>query len=550
MSRAITVLVCALGGEGGGVLAKWLVDVAHRAGYAAQSTSIPGVAQRTGATTYYLEVFPVPIAQLDGRRPVFGLYPVPGALDLLVSSELLETVRQIGNGLVDPRRTRVITSTGRTWTTQERMQQGDGRYDPQRLTDAVRRFSRGPHLLDMATLTRDSGTVVSAVMLGALAASGVLPMPREAYEAVVQAGGLAATASLRGFGRGFDAVTGVRDPSAVVQPVMADVPASAARGAASNANDPDATGAVAPPPLPAAVANRFPSSLHDLLALGCARLLEYQDQAYADLYVERLARVLAAERASDPSSEHGCATTREATRWLALWMAFDDIVRVAHLKSRAARSDRVRREVRAADGDIVRVFDHFKPGAAEFAGMLAPQPAQALMRWERRRVAAGKAPWALPLKLGAHTVSGMATLRMLGSLKGLRRRGQRFGLEQALIERWLAAVCDSTRPGEGGWQVGHELARCARLIKGYGTTNERGKATLLHLLEHVAVGGGFESNRDRAHAIAQARDAALADEAGQALNDTLARHGIAPRAPLEQPIRWMSRPAVQAARRR
>ncbi|HVQ04998.1 MAG TPA: indolepyruvate oxidoreductase, partial [Burkholderiaceae bacterium] len=54
-SRPITLLVCALGGEGGGVLAQWLVDVAIRAGHAAQSTSIPGVAQRTGATTYYLE---------------------------------------------------------------------------------------------------------------------------------------------------------------------------------------------------------------------------------------------------------------------------------------------------------------------------------------------------------------------------------------------------------------------------------------------------------------------------------------------------------------
>jgi len=71
-NRPITLLVCALGGEGGGVLTEWLVDIARHAGYAVQSTSIPGVAQRTGATTYYIEVFPVPIAQLGGQRPAPG----------------------------------------------------------------------------------------------------------------------------------------------------------------------------------------------------------------------------------------------------------------------------------------------------------------------------------------------------------------------------------------------------------------------------------------------------------------------------------------------
>ena len=101
----------------------------HRA-VSAQSTSIPGVAQRTGSTTYYFEVFPVPAQRLGGRKPVFSLHPVPGALDVLVSSELLETVRQIGNGMADAERTLVVTSTSRTLTTAEKMQLGDGRVAP------------------------------------------------------------------------------------------------------------------------------------------------------------------------------------------------------------------------------------------------------------------------------------------------------------------------------------------------------------------------------------------------------------------------------------
>ena len=187
-NRPITLLVCALGGEGGGVLTEWLVDIARHAGHAAQSTSIPGVAQRTGATTYYIEVFPVPLAQLAGRRPVFSLSPVPGALDAIVSSELLETARQIGNGMSAPARTLVISSSGRTLTTAERMPLGDGRADSERLLDVIKAFSREHHVFDMGTVAREAGTVVSAVMLGAVAGSGLFPFPREAYEHVVLGG--------------------------------------------------------------------------------------------------------------------------------------------------------------------------------------------------------------------------------------------------------------------------------------------------------------------------------------------------------------------------
>jgi NAD-dependent dihydropyrimidine dehydrogenase PreA subunit len=51
--------ILAMGGEGGGVLADWIVDLGeHNGGYLAQTTSVPGVAQRTGATIYYVELFP------------------------------------------------------------------------------------------------------------------------------------------------------------------------------------------------------------------------------------------------------------------------------------------------------------------------------------------------------------------------------------------------------------------------------------------------------------------------------------------------------------
>ena len=47
-ARPITIAILAMGGEGGGVLAEWIVDLAEHSGYVAQMTSVPGVAQRTG----------------------------------------------------------------------------------------------------------------------------------------------------------------------------------------------------------------------------------------------------------------------------------------------------------------------------------------------------------------------------------------------------------------------------------------------------------------------------------------------------------------------
>ena len=96
--------------------------------------------------------------------------------------------------------------------------------------------------------------------------------------------------------------------------------------------------------------SHFPEPVHDMLALGHARMLEYQGPAYAHLYLDRLQQVLAAKRVADPGAVHEFAITREIARWLALWMAFDDSVRVADLKRRGTRWQRVTREVKAGAG--------------------------------------------------------------------------------------------------------------------------------------------------------------------------------------------------------
>src|SRR5262249_60297400 len=96
---------------------------------------------------------------------------------------------------------------------------------------------------------------------------------------------------------------------------------------------------------------------------------------------------------------------------------------------------------------------------------------------------------------------------------------------RGLMGRWLSAGARGTR---ADWALGHELALCGRLIKGYGATNERGKRNLVHIVDHLAELPRADA-RTRAEAVRQAREDALADEAGTALAGALVHHGPPPR---------------------
>ncbi|WP_310449854.1 indolepyruvate oxidoreductase subunit beta family protein [Sulfuritalea sp.] len=506
--QPITILIAALGGEGGGVLAEWLVEIATRAGHPAQATSIPGVAQRTGATTYYVEIHPQTRVELGGRTPVLSLAPVPGCVDLMVASELLEAVRAIQNGFVSPERTALLASSQRTLTTFEKLAPGDGRFDSERLLQVAAANSRQLATFDVAAAAREAGTVPSAVLCGAIAGSGVLPFARAAFEDVIRTSGRGVEASLRGFALGFERCTAAVSvgPTSVGQGVDGVVEVDG--GLKSALQHPD------------------------LIAQGHARVVEFQDAAYGELYRQRVERLRAAEQLADPQGRHGAELAREGARFLALWMAFDDVIRVADLKSRASRFARVRAEAGAAAGDLLRIADHFKPGVTELAGLLPPSTGRRLLAWESRRRRAGKAPLGIALKLRADSISGFLALRLLAGLRPLRRRGQRYAEEQALIERWLAAV---EQAAARDWQAGFELALCARLVKGYGATNERAKDNLRHIVEHLA-------HKDAAD-IGRARTAALADEAGSGLDQVLLQTGAPQRAVKPVPVRWFKRQA-------
>jgi indolepyruvate ferredoxin oxidoreductase beta subunit len=257
---------------------------------------------------------------------------------------------------------------------------------------------------------------------------------------------------------------------------------------------------------------------------GTRRAIDYQDPAYASLYLDRVERIAALDEecsrnrkgAENGKSDQPVAwTLTEATaRSLALWMTFEDTMRVADLKTRSARFVRVREEIRADADQLFGITEFMKPRVAEIAGTLpaglgrwvlgSPQVCQWLTRWT-----GGK-------HVRTSTVSGFLFLYTLGSLKRWRRGTLRYREENARIEQWLDRV---ERLAVGNYALAVELARAQRLIKGYGETHERGWRNFSALVERLDL---LAERPDGATVLARLQEAALADEEGTALARELA----------------------------
>ena len=512
LAKPITILVAALGGEGGGVLADWLLAACTAAGLPVQSTSIPGVAQRTGATTYYLEVFPVPTAQLNGKRPIFALTPTPGNVDIMVASELVEAGRALQNGWVNERTT-LIASSHRIYATIEKMPMGDGRYESQRILDAAPQLAGRAILFDMAAASQQTGTVISAVMFGAMAGAftrdGKLPLSRAMCEDAIKASGKGIEASLRGFAAGFNAASA---GEAIPEPV---------------------SGSDALKPAPAALLGDklsltpFPEHAHYLISEGIKRLIDYQDTTYAELYLERL----------KPIAHHDASNgklTAETARYLALWMSFEDLIRVADLKTRASRFARVRDDVIAKHDEPIHIIEFLKPGLDEITGMLPPAMSKRVHAWAVKN--GGEHKLSVGMHIKTNSVAGFLMLRTAAGMRFWRRHTARYAEETQLIERWLAAV---TKAAQTSPRLAYEIALTARLIKGYSDTNKRGKANFNRIFDNLVEGTAVSGDEAKADAIFTAREAALADPDGKNLDKALGKHGVAPQAVREVPIRFV-----------
>ena len=494
VTRPLTIAIAALGGQGGGVLAEWLVAVAELHGWMAQSTSVPGVAQRTGTTVYYVEMSPKPRPQQ--RLPVFALMPVPGDVDLVVAAELMEAGRTVVRGLVTPERTTVVASSHRVYGITEKSAMGNGIADSNAVLSALNARARRLICFDMEAVADEQKSVISSVLFGAIAASAALPFPRSLYEQAITDSGVAVKTNLAGFNAGFERAI-KRSPMAGLVPPSSGPTTELGRE------------------LDERIKREFPAHLHGILQEGVKRMLDYQDDAYARLYLDRLNVIRGSdERAASFATDY--ALTAAVARYLALWMSYEDTIRVADLKTRGKRFDRFRTEVRAGADQIVYVTEFMHPRFVEVCETL---PA-GLGRWLlnspfARRISA-------PLfRKGRHIhtarLGGFLMLYLVAGMRRWRRSTLRYQVEEARISDWLSRV-QKMAVNSRGYYVALEIAECQRLVKGYSDTHERGLKNYHAVMEAV---DRMNERPDLADVIKQLRNAALADDQGLKLQAAL-----------------------------
>lgn len=476
------VLIAALGGEGGGVLAGWLVRCARESGRAVQATSVPGVAQRTGATSYYLEWTAEPVDNSDA--PTFAMSPVPACVDVVVASESLEAARMLERGFVTPDLTCLIASTSRVYTTAEKMHMVDGRLDDSLIHTLTQTLAREAILMDMESIRKAHQTAISAVLFGAMSGASVLPWSVEACEAVITASGKGVAASLAGFHAARQRALDAKNAVAVEQPVS-------------------------PTQL----------KLAEVCTLGEARCLDYQDAAYATEYRDLVSQACASQGMSDELT----AAWTEGARHLALWMCYEDLIRVADLKTKPERIARIRAEAQARDGQLVRVTEHFKPGIEEIASVLPQRLGRFLIQKTSERQ---KKKFQVGLHVRSTSLWGYLMLRGLARMRPLRRRSLRYHEEATARHAWWEAMRELAPKSP---TFGLALASLPQVLKGYGDTQKRGRENYDRL---------WRTCVEPALTAPEGLDAA-GKHLAEAIKATLSNPDahVAP-SPQSQPIRW------------
>jgi indolepyruvate ferredoxin oxidoreductase, beta subunit len=496
--RPVSILIAALGGQGGGVLTEWIVAAATHAGLPVQATSIPGVAQRTGATTYYLEIYPeaLPAGSPD---PVFSLYPMPGDVDVIMASELLEAGRAIEMDYASPERTTLIASTHRLFAIAEKTALGNGIFPRERVEEAARALSRRLIACDALAVARAAGSEVNAVLIGALAASGALPLVAMDFEAAIREGGVAVERNLAGFKAGMEIAAGAPAPESAPARPWAETKVERAQALGARSADFLA--------VMAQIEGEFPAALHATLGEAVARLIDYQDAGYAERFLERVR----------PLRERDAETrlTERFARRLAVWMSYEDAIRIADLKTRRSRFERIRREHGAANGQVLVVTDYLKPDLDEIYGILPAAIGGPIARWAERRWPDGRPTITQHVKTTA--VLGYARVWALGRLRWLRPSSLRAQREFVLIDRWQQAVIDAAALD---YDLACEVADIATVVRGYGEVRRRLSGAFTRFLDEIlapavardrAAGKGYARARD---IVGETREKLLANEKG------------------------------------
>lgn len=490
----IKIAILAVGGQGGGVLTNWIIDVAERNGYRAQSTSVAGVAQRTGATIYYVEMCPD-----TGRQPVFSLSPAQGDVDILIAAELMEAGRSVMRGFVTPDRTTLIASSHRIAAVSEKTEPGNGIIPSEPVLAVITGAAKQLVCYDMEKLAQQAGSVISSSLFGALAGSGALPFARETYEQTIEASGRSAAASLRAFQASFAASKNGSLPG-----IIDSRPENAATEIVQGPSDLRIQWQALVQRISA-----YPVPVQIMAQAGLRKVVDYQDMNYGKQYLDLLEQAIRLDHEA-----HAYVLSIASAKYLANGLCYDDMIRVADLKIRSKRHQRVQNEVGAKDGSILQLTEYFHPRAEEFCSMMPVKIGQFIENRPKlfalldRRINRGR-------HIRTDSMTGFTQLWLIAGLRRWRRSFLRHATEMKHLENWYQLALSFAA---GDYALAVELINCRRLIKGYSDTHRRSFSKFDRVLSGLEM---VKGRPDAADWIRRLREAALKDEKGTALDGAL-----------------------------
>nr|MBA3478133.1 hypothetical protein [Lautropia sp.] len=283
----------------------------------------------------------------------------------------------------------------------------------------------------------------------------------------------------------------------------------------------------------------LPQPVQSTGAHGALRCRDFQDDAYAGEYLRELG-LMAGAAGPVAAGSIAAEALDEAARHLALWMCFEDVIRVADLKSRPGRQQRLRAQAQAQATDIVRVVEYLKPGVDEVAAILPRRAGAWLMS------KSGDGSWLRRAQFGLHirssSIWGHLILRGLSRLRPFRRSSLRFHEEQRAIAGWIEALRQAL-PASPRFAL--QLAGLPQVLKGYGETQLRGRHNYARLwAAHVAPAFGGDAELDAAALRLKDALAATLSDPEEKLNKAAVAVLSGP--PMPQTIRWIERPGRNA----
>jgi indolepyruvate ferredoxin oxidoreductase beta subunit len=448
--QRISVLIAAVGGQGGHILGEWLLAAARLADWQARGVGLPGLSQRGGATIYYLELAHGP----EAEKTVFCPFPVSGDLDIILGQELLELVRAACRYGGD--KCKIVGSTHRIYTVQERLTQ-----QPELLSEGdARELLKGrcerAILFDASRAAREEGldqVAANSVLLGALAASGFLPLSAECFEEAIRQTGPAPETNLRAFRAGVKAARQTLDAAASELRIAESAPyeSAAERSLPRSIRRDIGYRAMAAVP-----------QLTPIVSEAARQLTAYQSAAYARLY---LAMVQAAFNLDIERNDGRYDLTAEFARVLAVRMTLEDMFRVAELKTDPNRFSQIRLELGAGSDEILHITDYLCPQVEQIVGALPDALARSLLR-----LLAPIRFRSLPMRVSTSSIPGYFLLRSMAALKFLRPLSWNFRQEEKWIRLYARRVMNCARADH---ELGVLAASAGELVKGYGDTRRK-----------------------------------------------------------------------------